>query len=197
LFWDLAPESTLKQIRDVLAHHPQPLAREAAARALGHMADPGAVKSLAAALGDSSKMVQRTGAWALRMILERRPSVVTSGRAELAAALASPEERVRWGASQLFNQHFKYVADDEQLRAALIRDLADSAAGVRLNAARGLWQWYYWSVDNRTARDGILEALATHLNTEQDPVLRRAVHESIYDVLDENTGYLEAWIRAT
>jgi len=197
LFWDLAPESTLKQIRDVLAHHPQPLAREAAARALGHMADPGAVKSLVAALGDSSKMVQRTGAWALRMILERRPSVVTSGRAELAAALASPEERVRWGASQLFNQHFKYVADDEQLRAALIRDLADSAAGVRLNAARGLWQWYYWSVDNRTARDGILEALATHLNTEQDPVLRRAVHESIYDVLDENTGYLEAWIRTT
>ncbi len=197
LFWDLAPESSLKQIRDVLAHHPQPLAREAAARALGHMADPGAVKCLIAALGDSSKMVQRTSAWALRMILERRPSVFTSGRAELAAALASPEERVRWGASQLFNQHFKYVADDEQLRAALIHDLDDPAAGVRLNAARGLWQWYYWSVDNRTARDGILEALATHLNTEQDPVLRRAVHESIYDVLDENTGYLEAWIRAT
>src|SRR5256885_3013191 len=33
-FWDLAPESSLKQIRDVLAHNPQPLAREAAARAL-------------------------------------------------------------------------------------------------------------------------------------------------------------------
>jgi HEAT repeat protein len=196
-FWDLAPESSLKQIREVLAHNPQPLAREAAARALGHMADPGAVKPLIAALGDSSKMVQRTSAWALRMILQRRPPVFTSGRAELVTALQSPSERVRWGASQLFNQHFKYVADDTQLRAALIRDLDDPAAGVRLNAARGLWQWYYWSVDNRAARDGILEALATHLNTEQDPALRRAVHESIYDVLDENTGYLEAWVRAT
>ena len=87
-FWDLAPESSLKQIRDVLAHNEQPLAREAAARALGHMADPGAVKSLIASLGDSSKMVQRTSAWALRMILQRRPSVFTAGRAELAAALA-------------------------------------------------------------------------------------------------------------
>ena len=90
--------------------------------------------------------------------------------------MQSPDERVRWGASQLFNQHFKYVADDAQFRAALIRDLDDPAAGVRLNAARGLWQWYYWSVDDRTARDGILEALATRLNTEQDPRLaaRRA-----------------------
>ncbi len=26
--------------------------------------------------------------------------------------------------------------------------------------------------------------------------VRRAVHESIYDVLDENTGYLDAWISA-
>ena len=195
-FWDLAPESSLKQIRDVLAHNPQPLAREAAARALGHMADPGAVKSLTAALGDSSKMVQRTSAWALRMILQRRPSVFTTGRAELVTALQSPDERRRWGASQLFNQHFKYVAGDAQLRAALIHNLNDPAAGVRLNAARGLWQWYYWSVDDRSARDGILEALTTRLNTEADPTLRRAVHESIYSVLDENTGYLEAWIRA-
>ena len=46
-----------------------------------------------------------------------------------------------------------------------------------------------------TARDSILEALTTRLNIETDPTLRRAVHESIYDVLDENTGYLDAWIR--
>jgi len=26
-------------------------------------------------------------------------------------------------------------------------------------------------------------------------MVRRGLHESIYDVLDENTGYMEAWIR--
>ncbi|MDQ2843329.1 MAG: hypothetical protein M3Y72_20280 [Acidobacteriota bacterium] len=195
-FWDLAPASTLEQIRNVLANNEQPLAREAAARALGHMADLSSIRLLIGALGDDNKMVQRTSAWAIRMILERRPAAAEEGRAEVAAALNSPDARVRWGASQLFNQHFKYIADDAQLRAALIKDIADPAAGVRLNAARGLWQWSYWSSDDRAARENILEALARRMNTETDPTVRRAVHESIYDVLDENTGYLEAWVRA-
>jgi HEAT repeat protein len=195
-FWDPAPAGTLKQIRNVLAHDDQPLAREAAARALGHMADPGSMQVLTAALGDENKMVQRTSAWALRMILERHPDAAAQGSTELASALASDNARVRWGATQLFNQHFKYITGNAQLRSALIHDLNDPAAAVRLNASRGLWQWSYWSADDREARNRILEALATRLNTETDPTLRRAVHESIYDVLDENTGYLEAWVRA-
>ncbi len=196
-FWDLAPASTLEQIRHILSSSDQPLAREAAARALGHMADPGSIDVLVVALGDPNKMVQRTSAWALRMILERRPQVAAEGRARLAGALESTNARKRWGATQLFNQHFKYIAGDGQLRAALIKALDDPVPAVRLNAARGLWQWYYWNTDNREARNNILEALATRLNTESDPMLQRAIHESIYDVLDENTGYLEAWVRAT
>ena len=65
---------------------------------------------------------------------------------------------------------------------------------MRFQAARGLWQWYYWQVDRHDARNEILEALATRLNTEKDPMVRRAVQESLYDALDENTGYLAAWI---
>src|SRR6201996_7350624 len=196
-FWDLAPASTLKQIHNILSRSDQPLAREAAARALGHMADPTAIDVLTTALGDTSKMVQRTSAWALRMILERRPQNGVEGQAKLYAALQSQNARTRWGATQLFNQHFKYLAGDAQLRSSLIKEIDDAAPAVRLNAARGLWQWYYWNTDNREARNGILEALATRLNTESDPTLRRAIHESIYDVLDENTGYLEAWVRAS
>ncbi|MBV8865261.1 MAG: HEAT repeat domain-containing protein, partial [Acidobacteriaceae bacterium] len=195
-FWDLAPPETLAAIRDVLANSEQPLAREAAARALGHMADPGSLKPLINALGDENKMVQRTSAWALRMILERRPEIAAEGSAALTAALGSLDARVRWGATQLFNQHFKYLAGDPQLRAALEKDLDDPGAAVRLNSARGLWQWSYWSSDDGPARTSILAALATRLNTEIDPAVRRAVHESIYDVLDENTGYLDAWISA-
>ncbi len=194
--WDLAPESVLRQVRAILASNDQPLAREAAARALGHMADPESVKMLVAALGDPNKMVQRTAAWAMRMIIERRPDTAAGARAELTAALASRDARARWGATQLFNQHFKYLADDAQLRLTLTRDLDDPVPAVRLNAARGLWQWYYWKVDDHDARTAIIEALAGRLNTETNPVVRRAVHESLYDALDENTGYLGAWIEA-
>ena len=195
--WDLAPQSVLRQVRALLATRDQPLAREAAARALGHMADPGAVKALVAALGDSNKMVQRTAGWALRMVIERRPDAAATGRGELAAALASLNARTRWGATQAFNQHFKYLAGDTPLRLALTHDLDDPVPAVRLNAARGLWQWYYWQVDDHDARSGIVEALAARLNTETDPMVRRAVHESLYDALDENTGYLGAWVEAS
>ena len=71
-FWDLAPEPQLRQIRKVLSDSDQPLAREAAARALGHMADPGAVPVLIKGLGDQTKMVQAASAYALRMVLSRR-----------------------------------------------------------------------------------------------------------------------------
>ncbi|PYV20703.1 MAG: hypothetical protein DMG27_22375, partial [Acidobacteria bacterium] len=108
-FWDLAPEPVLRQIRNVLLTSDQPLAREAAARALGHMADPGSMEPLITALGDSSKMVQSTAAWALRMVLSRRQEAAPRGRALLAAALRSPDARRRWGATRLFNQHFKYL----------------------------------------------------------------------------------------
>jgi len=195
-FWDLAPPATLKQIREVLEKSDQPLAREAAARALGHMADGQSIKVLIGALGDADKMVQRTAGWALRMILERRPEVAAAGRAQLTAALESSNARTRWGATQFFNQHFKYVAQDARLRQALMQDLNDAAAGVRLNAARGLWQWSYWSADDEAGRNRILESLATRMNTENDATVRRAVHEAIYATLDENTGYLEAWISA-
>ncbi|MGH9400684.1 MAG: HEAT repeat domain-containing protein [Terriglobia bacterium] len=194
-FWDLAPEPTLKQIRQVLATNPQPLAREAAARALGHMADPGAIPVLVHALGDQSKVVQCTAAWALRKVLTRRPDVAEQGSVLLTAALRSPDARVRWGATRLFNQHFSYLTDHPALLAGLIKDVNDPAPFVRFQAAAGLWRWYYWKVDHPAERNAVLEALATRLGIEQDPMVRRGLMESVYDVLDENTGYMAAWVR--
>ncbi len=194
-FWDLAPEPVLEQIRHVLATSPQPLAREAAARALGHMADPGSLQVLVKALGDRTKVVQCTAAWALRKILTRRPAVADSGAALLAAALRSPNGRVRWGATRLFNQHFSYLTGHPALLAALVQDLNDPLPFVRFQAAAGLWRWYYWKVDQPAERDTILGALATRLTLEQDPMVRRGLMESVYDVLDENTGYMAAWIK--
>ncbi len=195
-FWDLAPEPVLRQVRQVLESSDQALAREAAARALGHMADPGAVEGLVRALGDPSKLVQRSAAWALRQVLVRRKdAAAAAGRAALVAALGSPDARTRWGATRLFNQHFKYLTDDSALLAALESRLDDAIPMVRFQAALGLWQWYYWHVDSREERIGILKALTARLNTETNPVVRRGLHESVYNVLDENTGYLGAWVR--
>ncbi len=194
-FWDMAPEPVLAQIRRVLAASPQPLAREAAARALGRMADPGSVPVLVHALGDPSKIVQCTAAWALRMVLSRRPAVGNSGAVALAQALRSPNARVRWGATRLFNQHFDYLTGHPELLDALIQDVNDPVPFVRFQAAGGLWRWYYWKVDHSPERNAILEALATRLTVESDPMVRRGLMESVYDLLDENTGYMEAWIR--
>jgi hypothetical protein len=44
---------------------------------------------------------------------------------------------------------------------------------------------------NQPVRRSTLEALATRLNTETNPMVRRGLEESVYDLLDENTGYLD------
>jgi HEAT repeat protein len=52
-------------------------------------------------------------------------------------------------------------------------------------------------VDQPEIRRSTLDALATRLNTETDPMVRRALQESVYNLLDENTGYLSAWVRTS
>jgi len=196
-YWDPAAAPVLHQIREVLEKSDQPLAREAAARALGHMADPGSITTLIHGLGDQAKMVQIASAYALRMVLSRHAEALPEGRRQLAAGLTSPDARTRWGATRVFNQHFKQLTGDPVLLAALEKSLNDRVPYVRFQAAAGVWRWYYWDEDKPEARRSTLESLATRLNTETDPMVRRGIQESIYDLLDENTGYLSAWVRAS
>jgi len=69
-----------------------------------------------------------------------------------ADALASPNPRTRWGAARVFNQHFRDLTSDPALLAALEQDLNDPVPYVRLEAASGIWRWYYWQVDQPEMR---------------------------------------------
>jgi hypothetical protein len=149
------------------------------------------------ALGDQTKMVQTSAAYAVRMILSRRQDAAPEGRKLLIAALGSSSPRERWGAARVFNQHFRDLTGDPALLAALEKDINDPVPFVRFEVASGLWRWYYWQVDQPEMRRTTLETLATRMNVETDAMVRRGLQESIYDLLDENTGYLTAWVRAS
>jgi hypothetical protein len=197
-FWDLAPEPVLQQIRAVLTDSDQPLAREAAARALGHMADPGADACSYQGPRRPTKMVQAASAYALRMILSRRQDAAPEGRKMLAAALGSPDARAPAGARRASSISTSAISPSIRNCSPLwSATLNDPVPYVRFEAAGGVWRWYYWQVDKPDMRRGTLEALATRLNTETDPMVRRGLQESVYDLLDENTGYLSAWVRAS
>lgn len=192
-YWDLPSEGVLGVLRQEAIESDQPLVRHAALAALGRVADPKALEAMVAALSAPTKVVQITAAWALREIAVRR----AIGKREIAQALSGTDERTRWAASRVFNQHFRDLTRDRPLMETLVRNLDDPVPHIRYQAAAGLWRWYYWRVDDEVMRGKILEALCTRLGREDVAMVRRGISESIYDLLDETTGYLRAWVKAS
>ena len=198
-FWDPPGEAALASLRRALAGDGRGVAivRAAAAAALGRVADAGSVPDLAAALADPSKAVRREAARALREIATRRAAGSGAAADAILAALESPSDRARWGASRVFNQHFRALAlARPDLLRGVAKALADPVVAVRLHAASGLWRFWVWLSDREEARAAILDALVARLGAPEHPWVRRALIEALGNVLDENLGYLEAWIRA-
>ena len=79
------------------------LIRQAAVEALGRLGAAEAV-STAKLLGDPSKMVQRTAAWAMRQSYSRHADTPSE---PLVTALASTDDRSRWGATRVFAHIFR------------------------------------------------------------------------------------------
>jgi len=182
------------QMRSVATGSPWPLARSAAASYLGTTHDTDSLPALAQALGDSSKIVQRSAAEAYRRIALSHPEMVAPS---LAAALNSSNGRTRWGALRVFGQEFRSLTDDATLLASVEKAASsDALPQNRFQAANALWRWYAWQTAVPQRRTSILEALAKPLGTETDRSVRRGLSESLYNVLDENAGELEAWERA-
>ena len=135
-----------------------------------------------APLNSLSKIDQRREAETLR----RSGSILEIGK-----ALESPEGRTRWTALRVFAQEFRGLSDQSELLKPLKAALDDPMPANRFQAANALWRWYQWHRD-----DSILDALARHLGSEHDAYVRRGLIESVYNVLDDNPGQLEAWERA-
>jgi hypothetical protein len=186
---DAASPELQPEARKVVENSPWPLARSVGAAFLGNQRSADSIPVLQKALGDPSKLVQRSAAQALRRIGVDHPKEISSA---LIAALDSSDGRTRWGALRVFAQEFRSLTASSRLLAALRTELArDPAAQNRFQAANALWRWSQWQHDSSA-----LDALANQLGEERNASVRRGLIESVYNIIDENGGLLDAWERA-
>lgn len=179
--WDRPSEEVLRGIR-AAARSNDALVRAAAVEALGRL---GEIPE-AALLGDASKMVQRTAAWALRQAYRRQPAAVSP---EILAALRGKDERTRWGGVRVFASHFSALAADGRFAEGLEGLLADAAPLVRMDAVKALWQFWFWSADP-AVRSGIEDATLRALGAPQPDWVRQNLRHAVYNLADENIRYL-------
>ncbi len=183
--WDKPDNTTLTQLRSMLRSR-DAFARQSAAEALGRLALPEDLPRLLSLLGDTSKLVQRTAAWALRQIYSRHPEISVDG---LALALRSNEQRTQWGATRVFATHFERLAREPKLATALIAATKANNPAVAIQAWKGLWQFWFWT-PNTQVKSQIEDAYLAAFQTPQNDWVERNIAEGIYNIADENIRYL-------
>ena len=189
-FWDPPPADLLRQVK-LAAQSNDALVRQQAVEALGRFALPATLEVLSAALGDASKTVQRSAAWAVRQVYSRREGVKSQW---IEDALASRDDRVRWGATRIFATHFAALARRPELETALAKLADDAIPTIRMQAVKGLWQFWFWSPDEK-AKGAIEDTLLAAMARPQHPWVERNLREAIYNVADENIRYFyNNWI---
>jgi len=169
---------------------PHVLVRYQAVVARGESASADSIPKLAILLGDPSKLVQRAAAWSLRQIASRNPQAKSQAVQAIAAALDSPDGRTRWGATRIFNQHFKYLSE-EWILGERLRRLAssDPVPSVKMAAIQALYLWWYWDRDP-AHKAAIEETLIAGFGRQEHPWVRRNFIEAYYSTLDDNVRYL-------
>jgi HEAT repeat protein len=178
--------------RDLIAslESEEPLMRMAAAAALGRGGAKEALTPLSRLLGDRSKLVQIAAAQALRRIVSRNQT----GYDEIHSVLNDRNERRRWGAARVFAQHFSYLTQRTEIADKLIAMLADPHTPTRMQAAKSLVQWFYWTKDE-SLQDRIADAFIARLSIHEHPWMLRNLMEGFYSLADENVRYLyNNWI---
>jgi HEAT repeat protein/prolyl-tRNA editing enzyme YbaK/EbsC (Cys-tRNA(Pro) deacylase) len=182
--WDRPVAPVLQQVRG-LTRHPSVLVRQLAVEVLGRLSREEDLDVLHAALNDGSKLVRRTAAWAIRTTLSER----SRGNDKLLAAFASRDERVELGVTRVFANHFRELARDDRFAAALLSKTRSASIPVRLQAWKGLWQFWFWTPSD-AVKNQIEDAFLAALKQAQHPWVESNLREGLYNLADENIRYL-------
>ncbi len=185
--WDRPAQTMVRELISNLGSE-EPMLRMAAAAALGRTGAAEAEPQLAGLLGDRSKLVQIATAQALR----RLPGKNSDGL--ILSALNSRDERVRWGATRIFAQHFASLAAQTGSADRLINLMSDPYVMVRMQAVKSLMQWFWWTRDE-SLQWRIADAFIARMAVAEHPWVRRNLVENFYSLADENVRYLyNNWI---
>ena len=170
------------EIVGLLLADPEPLARAAAAACLGRLGRPEAVSPLVRSLGDPSKIVWRSAAWALRRLGNQGIGIDAIKR-----ALDDPDPRVRRGATRIFAYQFPGMDTRLDLTERLVELTRDPDLWTRLQALRSLRQWFYRTGDIPFQR-WIIDTYLARMAEPDVAVVRKNLCEGLYIMLDENLG---------
>lgn len=168
----------------------EPLMRQQATVALGRSVRQEEIGYRINGYDDANKMVQLAFSWEMRQLAYK------NGEAGLGIgfSLIRPSERMRWAAARTFSQHFAYMSNDAELGGILIENLSESSPVIRMQAAKSLSQWFYWT-KAETLRWKIADEIIARIGTETHPWVRRNLIEALYSMADENVRYLyNNWI---
>lgn len=176
--WAKPSDAVCQQVHEA-ANSNDALIRQAAVEALGRIGEYD--EKL---LGDPSKLVQRTAAWALRQVYSRRTQTPS---APLLNALSSTQDRVRWGATRVFANHFAALGTRDEITAALLKRIDDPVLITRVAAIKGAWQLWFWTP---IAKDAIENTILAALAKPQPMWVASNLHSAVYNIADENIRYL-------
>ncbi len=182
--WDRPSAEVLARVRGLVKSR-DVLVRQLAVEVLGRLALVEDLPVIRGALGDSSKLVQRTAAWAMRQVLSRRGQ----GNDVLLAALASKDARMEWGATRVFATHFRELARDSRFVDGLIAKTASTSDPLKIQALKGLWQMWFWSPDDGV-KSKIEDTFLAGLKKPQPEWVERNLREGLYNLGDENIRYM-------
>jgi hypothetical protein len=173
--WDKPSEEVVDQIAKA-RYSADVLIRQAAVEALGRLG-----QASPQGLGDPSKMVQRTAAWAMRQQYSRFPQETL--------ALKGFDDRTHWGVTRIYAAHFSEWAKQPVFATELAKLIDDPVVTIRMNAIKGLWQFWFWTPDVAT-KSMIEDTLLAAMAKPQSEWVAENLRHAIYNLADENIRYL-------
>jgi hypothetical protein len=88
----------------------------------------------------------------------------------------------------VFAQHFAAIAHRPEFGAVLAKRVADPVTSVRMQAVKGLWQFWYWTTDTAT-RELIEDTLLAAMGQPQPAWVESNLEDAVYNLADENIRY--------